>query len=334
MTVRASSLDTAFYCPLAPKLDAQFPEAGRAALMSSYQHAKSAGKLPEAESLWSRLTPDERETVLTWHQPADIEVGGVTLVYREAIREVSLAVDRRWKEVPHGSEEAMTQGTPDWVWIHIVRDELGVPASRIGYVGDIKKTRFTSADGPYSLQLKAYALMLTAKHELDGYCTGIWVADEGEWMWASEVTEVGSRQWLEDTKTVETAALNEGDAVTGSHCSNCWSRLHCPAYTSPPNEGLLAPALEQSGDPELLAMALREADRLEKLCKTVKDNVKEAARRGLPIVDGKKQYRAVRCKGKSSLNVKLLTERHPEIAQECTVHGEAYDQFRWTNRKT
>jgi hypothetical protein len=328
---RCSSLDLALLCSLAPQLDSLYPECGRAAVMSSWLHAKSAGKR-EADHLWSVLDDDEREEVLTWFMPGDCETSdGHPLRFAEALKEVPVAVDRDFRAVAHGDPRAWYQGTLDFAWVETIDD------MRVGYINDIKKSRFT-VEGPDTLQLKSYALAGVAKWELDAYCTGLFIAEEGRWVFSPEgVITVGSAQWTEDMRRVTAAVENarsEPKAVTGSHCGSCYSRLHCPAYTSPPNEGALAPALSQALTPENGLAALVELKRLEKLCEAAKANIKEAVRRGLTIVDetGKKRWGAVRCQGKSSVSVKELVERYPDVAAAVTTTGTPFDRVQWVKR--
>lgn len=344
MTVRCSSLPSAYYCPLAPELDAKYPEAGRSALMSSWFHAHCAGKAPEAKLLWERLTPDEREVVQEWEPPSNVKLpNGKVLEYSAALKEVPVAVTRDFGAVDHGHPDAMVQGTLDFVWL------CSDGGLRVGYFGDIKRTQFAAPGGPRSWQLKGYALCGVAKWQLDAYCTGLWITEDSEWIWDDQVIQVGSPEWAADMRGVRSAATTEGAAVTGSHCQDCWSRLHCPIYTAPfayqdydardnyelvsQRSVALSRALRNELDEHNALEAKVEIDRLKGVLELAESNLKEAVRRGLPLYneDRTKKWGFVECKGRESVSVKLLKSKYPDVAEEVTVRGAPYQQFRKVN---
>jgi hypothetical protein len=93
-------------------------------------------------------------------------------------------------------------------------------------------------------------------------------------------------------------------------------------------------ALTQKLDETNALAAVVELKRLEDICKAAKDNIKEAIRRGLPVLneDASKVYRAVQCAGRASVSMKQLHEKYPEIAEELTTIGSPHDRIMWTKR--
>ena len=321
---RPSSLPVARYCGLSPRLGEQHG-AGREALLSNVFHAICAGKQQSVKRQWDGLTQGEQEELLTWKPPTDVTLpGGPTLHYAEAEKEVPCAVRSNFAPCRLDDPEAMTGGTLDFRWQVTAKDN-----TRVVFVADIKRTPWTCPEGPTSPQLLAYCLMSCAELDAEAYCPGLWFATTGEWRWAPKVTRLDSAQALTDMRLVKSAALNtDPRPVTGSHCDRCWSRIYCPEYTSPANEGLLGPALTQTLTPENALSALREVHRLSKLCELADENIKAAMVAGLKIVDetGENEYRTTFQRGRESFavaeakklldaaTIKRLTTRGPDFA--------------------
>jgi hypothetical protein len=160
-------------------------------------------------------------------------------------------------------------------------------------VADIKKSVWTTPDGPDSLQIHAYGRAFAKKTDCVAYCTGIWAAKEGRWIWSTEIVLLDGPSGQATWERIAHAASNTGEASTGSHCGSCYARLHCAEYLLP---AVVASALATevasgglAADADA-ARLLAWADRAEDLAGRVRDNLKEQVRRGLLTItndDGK-----------------------------------------------
>jgi hypothetical protein len=257
---RPSSLPIAQFCAKSPALNVG---AGRAAAMSSVWHARAAGG--DWRDAYNRLTEDEQADIDSWQLPADIILAdGVCLRFSEAVKEAECGLDMFANFALKADPACLTAGHCDFYWI----------VNRVLYVGDLKKSEWTTPDGPRSLQLLCYALALAAKHadEVDYACCGIWHATEGTWEWG-ETWEVSGDFALSAWERVRAAALNtDGDFATGPHCRNCYSRTKCPAYLVPPDQahGSLVKYLTgsmTSTDALELKLMLEQVEETAKACK-------------------------------------------------------------------
>ena len=333
MTVRMSALPLARFCPKSTTIGVG---AGRAAAMSTAAHALFSNA-PEADELLARLSEDERNTVLEWKKPDDVKVGDVVLRYDEAAHEVPVAFTAAGKPCEHGAPEALTEGHLDMAW------EVVVNGKKIAYVGDLKKTQWTTLDGPDSLQLIAYGFAWALKHGCDAFACGIWMITEGEWSW-------GELVWMDSDKATElweqmvAAATNTGgEYATGAHCRGCYERLRCPAHLVAPGTIVDGLALLQRelgpDDAEHVRSLLFSAQAAEDAIKVVKATAQEyAVRFGLRDPETGKVYRPVHCKGKPGYDWKRLkkdSEVNPELepALKYLKQGEPYEQWRWLNGK-
>lgn len=318
---RMSSLPVVQFCPQAARLGAQYGS-GRAAAMSRYFHAKCAG-VPCKDV----VTAEEAEIIDTWQAPTDVTLwDGTVLRYADADKERGLCYYDCNSPEGHDGED----GHLDFAWI------IGPKGDRSAYVADIKKSRWTTLDGPESLQLMAYGISYAQEVKAQRFCTGIFIAETGEWQWLNRMIEVNSDEFRELEARVLAAAHNtEGQACTGGHCRDCYARLHCPEHllASVDSVGWLSPIArgEKLASPEELRSLLLAAQNVAELCDKAIEHVKEAARRGIPIEDPEtgKVYRAVQCKGRESVTPKSLREKMGEEAEQYISRGKPYDQFRW-----
>lgn len=326
--VRASLLGVAFYCGLASRLNGE-RGAGRAAAMGTAFHGTCEGKPDALDS----LDESEQDEVRKWEKPTDIQVSPeVTLRYADAAKETPVAIDSRFRPLPYGHLFALTQGTADLHWL--VGDCV--------YIADIKKSEFTVLEGPDSLQVMAYGMMLVAKYRKLGakrFVPGLWHATEGTWAWLDRMIEEGSDEWKALKKRIRYAANNDGgEASTGAHCRQCWARTHCPEYLLPAALAEASPALKpftDGGEPptdEQALEALLVAQGMAELAKQVQDNVRAYVTAGGRVQQDNKRYLPVICKGRKSLNKKLLAEAVGSLSQFETK-GAPYEQWKWVNAR-
>ncbi|MFA5053996.1 MAG: hypothetical protein WC565_08045, partial [Parcubacteria group bacterium] len=183
-----SSLALANICPKSPLLSATYGasiEALKGQAFHAIQHKERTAQL-----ILNSLPEDAREEVLSWKPPPTLtfqERGDtVVLDYSQAKHEVLVCLSRIGTACAPTDPKLATEGHVDAFWIVQFQD-----GTRIAYVGDIKKSAFTSADGPDSLQLMAYGLAIALAERCHGFTTGLYIAEEGEWQWSQKYHELG-----------------------------------------------------------------------------------------------------------------------------------------------
>ncbi len=322
MDNRMSSLPIVRFCSAAGKLGEKHG-AGRAAAISSAFHANAA-ETDEAPALLARLTPEEREEIDTWYLPTDVTFpDGTNLVYAEAEREFETMLDRdgEWTDDP---EKAVSIGHPDMRWIaHHKMDGRDV---KICYIGDLKKTDFSSPDGVRSLQLIGYGFAEASRHDCDGFCVGYWNLTEGGWDWG-EIIEIGFDSIGLLDQVMHAVMNTDGEYATGSHCQNCWERLHCQEYLLPIHdpEAALFPLSKPGGLTKDNALGILElVQRAKKLLPAAEAQLKAYAKEngGIPAGNGKVWRKRIGKGGNEVLDkgklVKHMQAEHPEICRDFT----------------
>ncbi len=337
--IRMSSLPLSQFCGASAALSAQHG-AGRAAAVSTAFHARCAGSL-DAPKLLALLTDEEREELEGWHVPPDVVLEGIVLRYADAEKELELALNRFGQ--PCEPQDAITVGHLDFAWVHRFEGhpDPGQTHARYAYVADIKRSRFTSTDGPESLQLHAYGWAFAKQNECEAYCTGIWVATDGEWQWSSEMVVFGTeRANLIWERLRHAAENNTGEYATGPHCNNCYARLHCQEFLVP------AAALVRAGlptqdeivllEPAAAGALLQKVDAASAMLEALKKTMKAAVTSGkMSVTNGNgKKWVPVMHKGKESLDKDRVREL---IGEEefagCMRRGASYPQMTWVNNK-
>lgn len=332
---RMSSLPVARYCPKSPRLGEQYG-AGRPAIMGSAFHAMASDpRSEETATLFMQLTDDEAQTVMTWHKPADVDLGEHTLKYSEAIKEFEVALNSQCGYCLSTDPDCMTVGHVDMAWI------VETDFERIAYVPDMKKSEWTVKTAPEkSLQILAYGIATALKFGCDGFVPGIWACTEGTWDWG-DIIHLDSDECRAACKLIVHSATNEGEAVMGAHCNDdCYGRLHCSDWLLP---GLLAMhgpsglagmcegSAGEMTNAEALELVLL-SKRTEDALKVIKENIKAFARRH-PIVDeaSSKRYAANEMRGRLSLDRAALEEDYPGLFDRYQKRGRPSVQVRWKN---
>lgn len=332
---RVSLLPIAQYCGKAAELSERYG-AGRPAAMSTAFHARQAGS-PDAAALWARLSEAEQQEVLGWKSPKTVVMsGGVSLDYAHAMKEIEVALDcdGYWAEVD--GPDVMTIGHADLAWAPYEIEGL-----RVAFVGDIKKSAYTTEDGPESLQLHGYGWAVARKFHCDAYCCGLWLAEEGEWLWSQQWVVLDSDRGREIWDRIRYAATHKtGEATTGQHCRHCWSRLHCPEQLLPAKLGaiekMLAP-LTEGGDITMVDHnTILRLQALSELCDKAKKVAQAAIERGVLKVrdpDSGKIWAPVEMPGRQSVDVDKLRSELGDGANRFIRRGNSYTQFRWMKPK-
>lgn len=319
MSVRASALNEAELCGLAPAISAQRNASGRKALMGTAFHAgsDSPGSKETAAKL-ARLTPEEREEIAAW-KPVEswVDEDGCALQYKNATKEepIGLGANGCYLAVvktidgsyacPVG--ELLVPATPDMYWV------VDGPNGKTVYVGDIKTGEHPIPGGALSLQFVAPALALADKHGADWIRTGIWWARDGRWEWSKEPIAVDSELAVQLWTRIRSAATNPPQAVTGPHCSDCWQRAHCPAFVLPVSQAqtelalLTKPGGLAEATPDQLLKVFQLNQAMKKLSETVADTLKaELRERGAIDVGGGKVLTLQQMAGREYGDVGLL----------------------------
>ena len=192
--------------------------------------------------------------------------------------------------------------------------------TKLVYVGDAKRTRFTSEVD--SLQLDAYGWAWAMANGADGYMVGLWILEDHEWIWRKEPVMLDDFESMEIAQKLMIAMQNQGQAVTGAHCIGCYGRQHCSEYLLPAMEGV-PPCLSEPGglnnDNVFEAYQFWKAQ--EKIMKAAKDQVSDYIRANgaIPTGDGKVLKYLIAKKGGMKFDEKRFREAHPELAQEYMV---------------
>lgn len=315
---RISRLPIAEFCGRSAELDVG---SSRVAVMGSAFHAMCEGDSAKIAKLLMLLSPEEVDEVHRWKKPTKVTFDdGTELSYDSAEKETEVGFDAQGRHTT--GEKAIAIGHIDMSWIR----------HTVAYVGDIKKQRWTTLDGPDSLQLAGYGFALAAREGCTHFCPGLWYAEEGEWSWGSLV-DLESSEAADLWARIVHAAMNVGgEFYTGGHCRSCYSRLRCPAYLVPvESTHALAPlAGHEVTNAQVLAL-LHAKQRAETTLEAVDAYLKEYARR-TPIYDPetKRKYCAVQCSGRESIDVDAILRDCPDARQRGWFKkGRPYPMMRW-----
>lgn len=329
---RMSVLPVSQRCGRAAELSAI--SSGENALAGTAWHARNLqpGSEAAAEAL-SKLTDAERAEVDSWQAPTDIETPHGWLRYSEAQTELELGLDASGEYCDPSHPDCITVGHMDMGWV------LEHPTyGRCAYVADAKRSEWTSADGPETLQLHSYGRAFASLHWCDTYVTGVWACIEGRWWWAERAIELSSIEGRKIADQIVRAAMRTGGAfVVGSHCRSCYGRWHCPGWLMPPefSHTSLGP---MTGDFEPTERNMLEllvaAQRMEDTAKKAKAFLSEWALKngGIPDPSTGKKWAAVLMPGRESLDKAAMVADGID-PRKYTKTGRGFEQFRWLNNK-
>jgi len=330
---RMSSLPIAERCGAAAGLSARHGS-GRPAAMSRAFHALCAED-PQAFRLFAALAPIEKEEVNGWKRPADVTVNGwCVLDYASAVKELEVGLDC-WGDYVDPKVDDFCPGHLDFAWL---REIEGV---RVAFVADIKKSVWTTPDGPDSLQIHAYGRAFAKKVGAHAYCVGIWAATEAKWLWDTEIIQLDGPKANELLDRILFAAANSGEASTGPHCRQCYARLHCDEYLLPAvtQQALVRKAVQDgvfgetaTVDADDAAAMLDWAERAKDLAKFVNDNLRERVRRGEVVIEDEdgRVWAPITKPGKVSVDMDVLKAMGGESALK---YGAPFEEFRWRKPK-
>lgn len=328
--VRPSLLKVSRYCPEAPRLAKQYPGASTAALQSTVVHAIAAGETEKARKLMAQLSPEDQEEIQGWHIPKYYEFNEgeemVLFQYNCCVHEETLGLDASGNYVASG--KCLTAGTPDAYW-HDVKGSTV-------YVLDLKKSKWTTLDGPSDLQIHCYGWAAARKCGARFYRTGVYVLETGDWEWGDAV-DLESDEAMDVWAAISRAAKNtEGPAVTGAHCRECYQRSRCGQHLLPAVLGATElAALVQGGKltPEGLGKAVLQAQALKDIGEAALDHCKALVRVGHEVAEGDREWAPQERKGKESVcSVKTLRAALGDRAEAFITQGQPYQVFSWRKR--
>lgn len=312
MANRMSSLPITQFCSAAGVLGRKHGS-GRAAAMSTAFHALCAEE-KGAELLFNRLTDEEKTEILTWNKPEDYTTTtGEVLKYADAVKEEVVGFTKELVSSVDESSKSDCIGHMDMCWV-----VDGPPHRRkTVYVGDIKKSEWSSPDGPNSLQMMAYGIGAVLKYKADAFCCGHWVVSESRWHWG-QVWDWSGIDTARQVDVVLAASWNtDGEYSTGPHCRGCWDRLHCKEYLLPVSnpKSALAPMSKPGGITKDNAyQCLSNYKAAEDFLKAVKQNLQAWAERNGGIHDGAgKVWGPGSGRNGVRLDTKALEKDNPEL---------------------
>lgn len=333
---RVSLLDISRYCGLAPKLSEK-GGVGRAAEVSGTFHAMASAQTPaeQAEALarFARLNANEQAQVQGWKLPTDTEVQpGTVLRYSEAKKEVLVGLDHGGSYRDPTKYDVLLRGYIDFVWVVPIETPFG--DMRVAYVGDLKKSKFSSS-GPDTLQTAAYGFAMSGLYGADAFCTGLWYLEDGQWDWSDRFIEFGTDEAVDLWASVKAAAENTDDkAIMGDHCRDCWGRLRCDSWALAASLGgteLKALVAGATLEPEALAQAAWQASQMKKLGEEALKRVQDMAYNGnlSRLRYNGSVYTQSWREGNEYVNVATLREKLGDEAERHIKRGKSYARWDW-----
>lgn len=303
---RISSLPTAEFCPQVDRigLDVESTQSARSTVFHAYC---DTGKWPDG----LRTLPEaDREEIAQWRVPMPFvyKQGDVThaLQYKNAYRETRVALDANFEYVRIDPEvaqadiatkhpEVMIVGHLDMAWV----------VGDLVIVCDIKSSIFAVKDRCESLQLHGYGMALAVFLNKPRYLTAIWDASDGKYYVSNHAVELDSFEAEDIKDRIRTASADrDGSFRTGTHCSSCWKRSHCPAHLVDVPEGEFSAVLSGQATHKDVRSALVKLKQMGDLTNRVGQACKDwVSQHGpVPSEDGKKQYQCEMRGGKPSLD--------------------------------
>lgn len=303
---RISSLPTAEFCPKVDKigLDVETTQSARSTIFHAFcdtgKWSPDLHTLPEADI----------EEISKWRVPAPFiyKQGNTThtLLYKDAYRELRVALDKNFEavivdksipqaDIPEQHPEVMIVGHLDMAW---VVDDLVI-------ICDIKSSIYAVKEGCESLQLHGYGLALAALLKKPRYITSIWDASEGRYYVSNHAVEVDGFEAASLQDRITLASQDRDGAFrTGTHCSSCWKRSHCPAHLVDVPEGdfkaLLSGQATEADVRSALVKLKQMGDLTNRVGQAAKDWVTQHGY--VRSEDGKKVYKCQMRNGKASLD--------------------------------
>jgi uncharacterized protein DUF2800 len=333
---RISSLPTAEFCSRVDKIgqDVESTQAARSTVFHAYC---DSGVWPEG---LRSLPESDIEEISKWRVPMPFvyKTGDVThaLQYKNAIREARVALDADFKyvrifpELPQSEiakvhPEVMIVGHLDMAW-HLPGHDLVI-------VCDIKSSIWAVKERTDSLQLHGYGLALATMLKCGRYLNAIWDANDGRYYVAREPVELDSFEVEEIKERIRRAAAErDGDFRTGTHCSGCWKRTHCPAHLVDVPEGEFKALLSGQALEKDVREAIVKVKQLGDLANRVSEAIKAHVSTKGPVrsEDGKKIYRCELRGGRDSLD-KAAVCRALGVANldDYTKKGKDFPAFDW-----
>jgi len=316
-------------------LDVETTQSARSTIFHAYC---DTGKWP-AEL---RTLPEaDIEEISKWRVPMPFvyKQGNAThaLQYKDAYRETRVALDRDFNyvrvdpELPQNEiaakhPEVMTVGHLDMAWV--VEDLV--------IVCDIKSSIFAVKDRCDSLQLHGYGMALAVFLGKSRYVTAIWDASDGKYHVSNHAIELDGFEAEEIKDRIRRASEDrEGSFRTGTHCSGCWKRSHCPAHLVDVPEGEFSALLSGKAMEADVRQALVKLKQLGDLTNRVGQACKDWVSQHGPVrsEDGKKQYQCEMRAGKEGLDREAVQRAlGVDNLNDYMKQGQPFPVFDWRKR--
>lgn len=326
---RMSKLPITQYCGLAGKLG---EEAGsiRPGVMSKWFHANCGEQWEEAQKLWLQLGDDEREEVKLWYPPVTVTLDGLLLEYKDAEKELEVALDDKGNYVDPTLGDYISLGHLDMAWVR------QVSGGKRAYIGDIKRSRHTVKDSTNSLQLHAYGFAYSSRNGCNSYRVGIWQAMDGVWVWGSSVVDLESSAASDIWDRILHSATNVDESPNkGAHCQQCWGRMKCPAYTLPAalNGTAMEPLVKGELTPDKALEVLQLCEQMKDMAALGFDSIQRYVRAGGKVVDPVTglTYKAVECNGKESISKGAFVKKYG-LDYDVIKRGRPYQRWDWVKK--
>lgn len=334
---RISSLPTAEFCPKVDKIgqDVETTQSSRSTVFHAYC---DSGKWPAD----LRTLPEaDIEEISKWRVPMPFvyKTGSAThaLQYKEAHREKRVALDWefRWVDVNPGLPQAdIAKAHPEVMIVgHL---DMAWAVGDLVIVCDIKSSIWAVKERCDSLQLHGYGMALAVALDKPRYLTAIWDASDGRYYVRNEAVEVDSFEAEEIRDRIKRASEErDGGFRTGTHCSGCWKRSHCPAHLVDVPEGEFSALLSGQAREKDVREALVKLKQLGDLTNRVGQACKDWVSQHGPVrsEDGKKQYQCELRSGKDSLDKDAVQRAlGVENLDKYMKQGKDYPVFDWRKR--
>lgn len=188
-----------------------------------------------------------------------------------------------------------------------------------------------------NLQLHAYALGEALRLGAGTYqlCLLLFGGGEVEPLWSDIYTEQTWTSVLDRIRAINARPAGEPKFTSGSHCTRCWSREHCPSWAIPAHQGpsALEPFTQPGGlTRETAAKAITTVLAMEEMVKRAKERLRDFVAVEGPIVVGERQWGPRYMPGRRTIDTAAL--ERDGLLERYQKRGEPYEQHAWGKAKS
>lgn len=311
---RISSLPTAEYCSMVDTIG-QDVETTQSLRSTIFHEFCDTGVWPGAIE---RLPIEDYEEIQRWKVPMPfVYRAGDTihaLQYANANREKRVAIDSDFNyvevprempldQVPASFPQVMAIGHLDMAW--------ALPEYDLLIVCDIKSSIWAVKDRCDSLQLHGYGMAACAATGIKRYLTAIWDATDGRYYVRDAPVEIDSFEAENIRARIKVACgASSGVFTTGTHCSSCWKRSHCPKHLVDVPDSEFTALLNGTAREADVRRALVQLKQKKDLNARIEESIKTWVKQHGPVrsEDGSKLYRCELRGGRDSLDQQAICQ--------------------------